>query len=115
VGSIPSSQLLGKIINFIPPKLQKNIYVYGSAKGAKNPDKLGKVDSNASSEWVSNLFPKGKYPAVLIGSSNGPIVHLAAAMGIPWLPQTFLIPVKTPEGLGVDEPTKRMEWGREAA
>ncbi|MEX2592331.1 MAG: hypothetical protein WD426_06125 [Anditalea sp.] len=115
VGTIPNSQLLGKIINVIPPKLQKNIYVYGSAKGAKDPEKLGKVDSNEFSEWVSSLYPKQKYPALLIGASNGPVVHLAAAMGIPWLPQTFLIPVKTPNGLDVDEPIKRMEWGRQAA
>lgn len=115
VGTIPSSQLLGKLINTIPSKLQKNIYVYGSAKGAKDPDKLGKVDSNKFSEWVSQLYPKQKYPAIFIGSSNGPIVHLGAAMGVPWLPQTFLIPVKTPSGLDVDEPIKRMEWGRKAA
>lgn len=115
VGTIPNSILLGKILNFIPAKLQKNAYVYGSAKGAKDPDNLGKVESNQFSEWVSGLFPKQKYPAIFIGSSNGPVVHLAAAMGVPWLPQTFLIPVKTPDSLGVDEPIKRMEWGRGAA
>src|SRR5690606_28133124 len=54
-------------------------------------------------------------PAILIGSSNGAMIHLGAALGIPWLPQTFLIPVKTPKDLGVDEPIKRMNWGHGAA
>lgn len=115
VGTIPNSQFLGTLINIIPPNLQKNIYVYGSAKGAKDPGQLGKVDSNEFSEWVTGLYPKQKYPAIFIGSSNGSIVHLGAAMGIPWLPQTFLIPVKTPSRFDVDEPLPRMEWGRQAA
>ncbi len=115
VGTLPSSRFLGRLMNRIPSNLQKNIYVYGSAKGAKDPGHLGKVDSNQFSEWISNIYPPKKYPALFIGSSNGSIIHLAAAMGIPWLPQTFLIPVKTPSGLGVDEPVTRMEWGRKNA
>ena len=30
----------------------------------------------------------------MLGSANGAAVHLAAALGIPWLPQTFLTPVR---------------------
>lgn len=30
----------------------------------------------------------------MIGSSNGALLHLCTALGIPWLPQTFLIPVQ---------------------
>ncbi len=37
-----------------------------------------------------------------------------AALGMPWLPQTFLIPVLYPE-LHPDEPKKAMEWGRRTA
>lgn len=96
-------------------KVAHNIYVYGSAKEAKDPGKLGRVDSNEFSGWVSQLYPKQKYPAMLVGSSNGAVIHLGAALGIPWLPQTFLIPVKTSQGLGVDEPIKRMEWAHGSA
>jgi hypothetical protein len=59
---------------------------------------------------VVDLYPKQKYKAILIGSSSGPAVHLGAALGIPWLPQTFLIPVKTAGELSVDDPIERMEW-----
>jgi hypothetical protein len=48
----------------------------------------------------------------MIGSSNGAAVHLCAALGIPWLPQTVLIPVQHP-GIPADEPKQDMEWGRE--
>ena len=41
-------------------------------------------------------LPDGRYPAVMIGSSNGALTHLAAACGVPWLPQTVLVPVRRP-------------------
>lgn len=56
-------------------------------------------------------YPRRPYPAVAIGSSNGALVHLCSALGIPWLPQTFLVPVRHP-GIPVDEPREDMEWGR---
>ncbi len=48
----------------------------------------------------------------MIGSSNGAAIHLCAALGIPWLPQTVLIPVEHP-GISPDEPKQDMAWGRE--
>lgn len=111
VGSIPESELLAKAINALPWKLQRSIYVKGSIKGTVDPQKLGEVQAEDYMRWVTQFYPKKKYPAILIGSSSGPAVHLAAAMGIPWLPQTFLIPVKTP-GLSADEPIRRMEWAK---
>jgi len=40
---------------------------------------------------------------VLIGSSSGAATHLAALAGVPWLPQTMLVPVRH-GGLDPDEP-----------
>jgi hypothetical protein len=43
--------------------------------------------------WVTTQYPRSTtFPAAFIASSNGAAVHLAAAMGAPWLPQTFLVP-----------------------
>lgn len=111
VGRLPESETLAKVINALPWKLQRNIYVKGSGKGTVKPQKLGEVRTEDFTNWVTQLYPSRKYPAIMIGSSNGAAVHLAAAMGIPWLPQTFLIPVKTPN-LSADDPIKRMEWAR---
>jgi hypothetical protein len=41
-------------------------------------------------------------------------VHLYAALGIPWLPQTFLIPVAR-SGEHPDEPRQDIEWAEEPA
>jgi len=61
-----------------------------------------------------NEYPQRQYPAVAIGSSSGALVHLGTALGIPWLPQTFMIPVKHP-GIHPDEPKQVMEWGMKPA
>jgi hypothetical protein len=69
-------------------------------------------------DWVTQKYGDGplpaRFPAVLIGSSNGALTHLAAACGIPWLPQTLLIPVRRP---GADPADYRAaaEFGRQHA
>jgi hypothetical protein len=56
---------------------------------------VGKVDFDRIAEWITGLFPARSYPAAFIGSSNGALVHIAASLGVPWLPQTFLCPVRS--------------------
>ncbi len=72
------------------------------------------MSAEAVAQWMVNEYPQRQYPAVAIGSSSGALVHLCAALGIPWLPQTFLIPVKHP-GIHPDEPKQAMEWGMKHA
>lgn len=115
VGELPNSELLAEVINALPWNLQKNLYINGSSKEAVDPGKLQEVQAEKFSEWATNLYPSRQCSTILIGSSSGAAVHLGAAMGAPWLPQTFLIPVKTPDHLSVDAPVERMEWAREPA
>ncbi|RDV14189.1 hypothetical protein DXT99_15465 [Pontibacter diazotrophicus] len=115
VGEVPNSDLLAQVVNALPWKLQKTTYIKGSSHEAVDPGKLKEVQSEEFSKWATNLYPSRKYSTILIGSSSGAAVHLGAAMGAPWLPQTFLIPVKTPEHFSVDTPVQRMEWAREPA
>jgi hypothetical protein len=61
-----------------------------------------------------SLYPQRQYPAVMVGASNGAAVHLCAALGIPWLPQTFLIPVAR-SGIQPDEPQKDAKWAEQPA
>ncbi|HEX2237037.1 MAG TPA: hypothetical protein VHJ19_01455 [Gammaproteobacteria bacterium] len=49
-----------------------------------------------------------------IGSSNGALVHLCAALGIPWLPQTFLVPVAR-LNVRPDEPNAGAAWAEQPA
>jgi hypothetical protein len=59
---------------------------------------------------VVESYPKRSCPAVAIGSSSGALVHLCAALGIPWLPQTFLVPVRQTK-IAPDDPRGSMEAG----
>lgn len=98
---------------YLPKRVRQRIYQIGSANEAMDPDQLGGVRFEAIREWVTERYPARGYPAVLIGSSNGAAVHLAALLGIPWLPQTFLIPVR--REIDPDDAMASFEWGRDAA
>src|SRR6266851_6835286 len=56
--------------------------------------------------WRSRTSGAGRS---VVGSSNGAAVHLWAALGIPWLPQTFLVPVAR-SGVPPDEPLEELRW-----
>jgi hypothetical protein len=40
-----------------------------------------------------DAYPGCRYPAVMVGSSNGALTNLAVAARVPWLPDTVLGPV----------------------
>ncbi|HWB65333.1 MAG TPA: hypothetical protein VG708_00710 [Mycobacteriales bacterium] len=61
---------------------------------AIRPAQLRRVSAEAFAEWMTDRYPRRPAQAVVVGSSNGAIMHLAAALGVPWLPQTFLVPVR---------------------
>jgi len=65
------------------------------------------VDTEHIAEWVVGHYPRRRYPAVFIGSSSGALIHLAALAGVPWLPQTLLVPVRH-DGLDPDDPQASM-------
>src|SRR5690625_4730500 len=74
-----------------------------------SPKSVHKIDMEEVAEWAADEYPERQYPAVAVGSSNGALVHLYAAMGIPWLPQTLLVPVR--QRVHPDDPTRAMERG----
>lgn len=99
--------------NYLPESARQRLYRRGTANEAIDPEGLGDVRLEAIREWVVDRYPKRGYPAVLVGSANGAAVHFAALLGIPWLPQTFLVPVR--RDLDPDDPAADFEWGEEAA
>jgi hypothetical protein len=99
--------LLG-LVNRLPQGLRERLYIYGGWSEATPPGRLARVRSEDLGAWVVGHYPRRRYPAVLVGSSNGAMVHLAAALGIPWLPQTVLLPVRQ-RGVHPDEPADDLE------
>ena len=99
----PGMRLLATLINHLPRPLQEQIYIWSGWYEALAPQRLQDVNAEEAASWMVSLYPQRKYPAVMVGSSNGAAVHLSAALGIPWLPQTFLIPLAR-SGIHPDEP-----------
>ena len=106
----PMIEPIADLINKLPKPIQEGLYALGSAGEAIPPDALGEVDAEAVAQWMVNEYPQREYPAVAIGSSSGALVNFCSALGIPWLPQTWLIPVQK-IFVHPDDITEGMEWG----
>lgn len=109
----PISTAMGGV-NRLPERLQHSLYRWSGWLEAVGADRLGQVRSDELATWVADHYPRRRYPAVLVGSSNGAAMHLAAALGVPWLPQTLLIPVRQ-RGISPDDPTGDMAAGEAPA
>jgi hypothetical protein len=78
----------------LPRGLRWRAYALASGREGVAVDRLGDIDLDEVAGWVTWTYPDRRYPAVLVGSSNGALTHLAAACGVAWLPQTLLVPVR---------------------
>ncbi|SDR93525.1 hypothetical protein [Microlunatus soli] len=101
---------LVRVATRLPWPILREIYRrVGGAEGIR-PEQLSDVDLGAVAASFADGYPRRRYPAAFIGSSNGALTQLAAAMQVPWLPQTVLVPVHR---LGDPErPDQALEFGR---
>lgn len=110
LGLGPTARLAARalpLVNRFPAREREWLYAHTGGREALRPSRLPQVDTDAVAAWAAAHYPRRSYPAVLIGSSSGAAIHLAALAGIPWLPQTFLVPVRH-HGLDPDDPTAAM-------
>ncbi|MGH2385693.1 MAG: hypothetical protein ACRDGB_11685, partial [Candidatus Limnocylindria bacterium] len=103
---------LAPFINSLPDWALAQLYIWSGASEATPAGRIGHVRAERLSAWVAAEYPQRQYPAVFVGSSNGAMVHLACALGAPFLPQNFLIPVRR-SGIDPDDPATDCAWGRE--
>src|SRR3954454_22279494 len=78
----------------LPERLRRRAYAIASGREGVRPERLGAIDLEQVAAWVTTRYAPGRSEAVLVGSSNGALTHLAAVCGVPWLPQTLLVPVR---------------------
>lgn len=90
---LPASTLLGTV-NHLPARQAEALYAASGVAEAVPPHAMGDIDSEQLARWIVDHYPKRQYGTILLGSSNGAAVHLAAALDAPWLPQTLLVPVR---------------------
>ncbi|HXJ80501.1 MAG TPA: hypothetical protein VMS64_17705 [Candidatus Methylomirabilis sp.] len=93
LGIIRYSKIPFLVVNKLPSGLRQRLYRMGAWREGLPPEQVGHVRAEALAQWVVEKYPRRRYPAVMIGSSNGALLHLACALGVPWLPQTLLMPV----------------------
>lgn len=110
VGITPPLKTLATIADRLPRKMREMIYVRTTGAEEFPAEELKDIEAEEFSKAVVNMYPQRKYPAIMVGSVSGAMVHLAALMGIPLLPQSFLIPVRRPFHLPIDEPKRTMDW-----
>jgi hypothetical protein len=105
---------LGLLLNRVPRTLRESFYIWSGFNEAVPARRLPRVRAERIAQWAVSQYPQRRYQAVAIGSSSGALVHLCAALGIPWLPQTFLIPVRR-LGVHPDRPREDLEFGKQHA
>jgi hypothetical protein len=108
LGVARKARPLAPLLNALPEAARERIYIWSGFGEAISARKLEQVRSDEIARWVVGEYPRRRYRVAFVGSSNGAIVHLAAALGAPWLPQTFLVPVRH-DGLEPDDPRAALE------
>ncbi|MFC7328253.1 hypothetical protein [Marinactinospora rubrisoli] len=108
----PMSGLFGALNRF-PPGVRERAYAASGWTEAIPRHRTGDVRSEALAEWVTGHYPRRRYPVIFLGSANGALVHLAAALDAPWLPQTLLLPVRR-RGVTPDDPRGDLAAVRDA-
>lgn len=96
--------------NWLPPWSRTWMYKTAAWLDSWPESRIGEVRSEEISRYVAAVYPRAKCPIIFVGSSNGALIHLCAALNCPWLPQTFLIGVHQ-TGIDPDDLQGRMRLG----
>ena len=112
-GINPALRPLLPAVARLPAGLQELAYTLGGWSEAVPAGALGRVRAGDLAAWAAGQYPRRRYPAVLLGSANGAAAHLGAALGAPWLPQTFLVPVRRGRPADPADFAGSMRWALE--
>jgi hypothetical protein len=102
----PAFRALGPVASAVarlPEPARQRIYSVFSGAEGQPEHRLAGLDAEDLAAAVTGVYPARRYPAVAVGSSGGALTHLCAALGVPWLPQTLLLPVRQ-RGIDPDRP-----------
>lgn len=106
----PIKALGGQMVSHLPDPVVETASTWAGWMNASSLDIIDEIQAETMSSWVLSQYPRRRYPAMMIGSSNGAAVHLGAALGIPWLPQTLLTCLR--HATDPDDPNQAMEWAK---
>ncbi|WP_409331567.1 hypothetical protein [Trujillonella humicola] len=111
LGNPPVLKPAVKATRWLPRAAREQVFVASGAMETIKARRLPRLDLEQVSDWVAEEYPERQYPAVAVGSASGALSYLCTALGIPWLPQTFLIAVR--QDVHPDDPVGALDAGRE--
>lgn len=120
MGALPASLIralapMAGGLNRLPPGCRQWIYARSGMLETVPERKLGSLDAEEVAAWLVARYPaRSSWPAAVVGSPSGALTHLCAAVGMPFLPQGFLVPVRQ-RGRHVDDAEAEVALGRAAA
>ncbi len=110
----PLGQLLSRVFGLmsrLPRRFIETIYSLAPLQETLGVKHLSEDIDVKISSYAVKWYERRRYPGIALGSSNGAAVHLYTLLGIPWLPQSTLVPVHRYH-LYSHEAHDEMEWGR---
>ncbi|MEO3777714.1 hypothetical protein ABGB16_12870 [Micromonospora sp. B11E3] len=93
-----------------PEPVRRAVAARAAGRTALTPDQATEVDAAGVARWLVDQYPRRSYPGAVLGSPHGAAMHLAVAMGVPWLPAAFETAVHWTRG-AVDRPGAALEHG----
>ncbi|HEX6498309.1 MAG TPA: hypothetical protein VF054_04670 [Micromonosporaceae bacterium] len=81
----------------LPAPLSRLVVGRAAARATVPARHLCELDPESVAEWIVGHYRRDDYPAVVIGSPHGGAVHLAVALGAPWLPAAFEVVAEWPD------------------
>ncbi|MER7168122.1 hypothetical protein ABT336_18890 [Micromonospora sp. NPDC000207] len=97
-------------ISAAPEAVRRTAVARAAGRSALKPAHLAEVDTDQVARWLTDQYPRRRYPGVLLGSPHGAAMHLAVALGVPWLPTAFEVNAQWPGG-EVDRPHHALSHG----
>lgn len=110
---LPLMARLIELFNRLPSPILEWFYTWSGWVGATSAKRLDDYDAETVARWMVKQYPQRSYPAAMIGSPNGAAVHLCAALGIPYFPQTLLTQVR--RHVSPDDAKGDLEWSKAPA
>jgi hypothetical protein len=90
----PGSRLLSRLMSAPPDRVRAAMFRGAGFSQGIPLNKVREIDIDLIDEWAVQQYPSGQYPVVVVGSTSGAAVHIAAALGAPFLPQTNLVALR---------------------
>ncbi|MGW0435958.1 hypothetical protein ACWDV4_25865 [Micromonospora sp. NPDC003197] len=97
-----------------PPRVRRVAVARAGSRAAMSVPRAGEIDVERVARWAVQHYAPRWYPGMVIGSPHGAAVHLATALGVPWLPSAFEVTVQWASG-SVDNPVGALAHGAQIA